>query len=106
MVFQQGGYGSLMDPMSASVDFLSEVFVSGTIGWMMCCMFNCMPCCIISLGDDISIQDEVLYDGNLLLWFNNLQPAGCNRVSPACSFRLFSSVVYYMYSICMNDLSV
>ena len=36
--------------------------------------------------------------------FNKLQPAGCSRVSPACSVCLFSSVVYYMYSNCMNDL--
>ena len=37
--------------------------------------------------------------------FNKLQPAGCNRVSPACSVLcLFSSVVHYMYSDCMNDL--
>ena len=36
--------------------------------------------------------------------FNKLQPAGCNRVSPACSGCLFSSVVYYVYSDCVNDL--
>ena len=41
---------------------------------LMCCMFNCMFCCIISFGNDIFIQDEVLYDGNLLYGLINCSP--------------------------------
>ena len=63
--------------------------------WMLCCM--------ASFWDDIFIHDEVLLDGNLLSWFNKLQPVGCNRVSPACSVLLYTicivlSVMFFLYN--------
>ena len=54
------------------------------------------------LCDICGMMDEVLHDGNLL-WFNKLQPAGCNRVSPACSVLVYTicivlSVMIFLYS--------
>ena len=59
--------------------------------------------------EDHFIQDEVLcFVVQFINPINKLQPAGSNRVSPACSVLacLFSSIVYYVYSIECNDLSV
>ena len=51
--------------------------------WVLCC---------VMFWDDVFIQDEVLHGGNSL-WFNKLQPAECNRVSPACSVLVYTTCI-------------
>ena len=52
--------------------------------------------------DDNFIQDEVLYDGNLL-WFNKLQPVGCNRVSPVCSVLVYTICIVLSVMIFLHN---
>ena len=55
--------------------------------------------------EDYFIQDEVLcYVVQFINQINKLQPAGSNRVSPACSVLVQFNVILCMYSMCMNDL--
>ena len=90
---------------SASVDLLSEVFGLGTIKMaLMCCMFNCL---ISFLRMISSSRMKFCMMCNLLLRFNKLQPAGCNRVSPACSVLLYTMciVLSVMIFLCMIIIS-
>ena len=78
---------------SLFLDVMMDVMLD--VLWMMCC--------VISFWNVVFIQDEVLYDDNLLLWFNKSQPVGSNRVSPACSVLSYTicivlSVMIFLYN--------
>ena len=81
---------------SASVDLLSEVFgfwddMMDVNFWLFC---GC--CAVYVFGMISSSRMKFCMMCNLLLRFNKLQPAGCNRVSPACSVLpvQFSCILY------------
>ena len=69
--------------------------------YYFCLHFGC--CSVWDLGMMSSSRMKFCMMCNLLLRFNKLQPAGCNRVSPACSVLLYTIciVLSVMIFLCM-----
>ena len=85
MVFQYRGYVSWICVRRSSLWSLCF----GTIWWMMFCVFLGFAV-LLEVSDVISSSRMKFCMMAIYYKFNKLQPAGCNRVSPACSVLLYT----------------